>query len=72
MSWFQKLFDARRKIGEWRREYNEQRPDSSLGYRTPCEFVEWAGKASYGKNADYVRLGNAGGIPHFHTARATR
>ena len=35
VSWFQNLFDARRKIGNWRRDYNEQRPHSSLGYRTP-------------------------------------
>ena len=39
MSWFANLFDARRKISEWRREYNEQRPHSSLGYRTPAEFA---------------------------------
>ena len=41
VSWFQNLFDARRKIGERRRECNEQRPHSSLGYRTPREFAEW-------------------------------
>lgn len=39
VSWFQNLFDARRKIEQWRVEYNEQRPDSSLGYRTPAEFA---------------------------------
>jgi putative transposase len=38
-SWFANLFEARRKIGEWRREYNEERPHSSLGYRTPAEFA---------------------------------
>ena len=27
-SWFQNLFDARRKIAAWRSEYNEQRPHS--------------------------------------------
>ena len=31
MSWFQNLFDARRKIGGWRGDYNEQRRHSSLG-----------------------------------------
>jgi hypothetical protein len=25
MSWFQNLFDARRKIAAWRIEYNEER-----------------------------------------------
>ena len=39
VSWFQNLFDARRKIAAWRIEYNEQRPHSSLGYLTPKEFA---------------------------------
>jgi putative transposase len=41
-SWFWNLFDARRKISAWRTEYNSRRPHSSLGYRTPEEFVaQW-------------------------------
>ncbi len=39
VSWFQNLFDARRKIAGWRIEYNEERPHSSLGYKTPKEFA---------------------------------
>jgi putative transposase len=39
VSWFQNLFDARRKIAAWRKEYNEERPHSSLGYKTPKEFA---------------------------------
>jgi putative transposase len=39
VSWFQNLFDARRKIAAWRIEYNEYRPHSSLGSRTPKEFA---------------------------------
>jgi hypothetical protein len=39
VSWFQNLFDARRKIAAWRTEYNEERPHSSLGYKTPKEFA---------------------------------
>lgn len=39
VSWFGNLFEARGKIGAWRREYNEERPHSSLGYRTPAEFA---------------------------------
>jgi putative transposase len=39
VSWFQNLFDARRKIAAWRKEYNEERPHSSLGYQTPKEFA---------------------------------
>jgi putative transposase len=42
VSWFQNLFDARRKIAAWRTEYNEERPHSSLGYRTPKEFAAQA------------------------------
>ena len=43
LSWFQNLFDARRRIAAWRREYNEERPHSSLGYRTLEEFAREAG-----------------------------
>lgn len=32
------LLEARVLIEAWRREYNEQRPHSSLGYQTPREF----------------------------------
>ena len=42
LSWFQNLFDARRKIAAWRIEYNEKRPHSSLGYKTPKEFAAQA------------------------------
>jgi putative transposase len=38
VSWFWNLFDARRKIGCWRDDYNHQRPHSSLNYFTPEEF----------------------------------
>lgn len=36
--WFLSLDDARDKIECWRQDYNEFRPHSSLGDRTPCEF----------------------------------
>ena len=55
VSWFGNLFEARRKIAAWRTEYNEERPHSSLGYRTPEEFAreigveEGCGKATPGK-----------------------
>ncbi len=42
VSWFQNLFDARRKIAAWQKEYNEDRPHSSLGYKTPKEFAAQA------------------------------
>ena len=48
VSWFGNLFEARGKIGEWRKEYNQERPHSSLGYRTPAEFARHSGLASPG------------------------
>jgi putative transposase len=45
VSWFENLFEARRKIAAWRKDYNEERPHSSLGYRTPQEFAAWMGAA---------------------------
>ena len=38
-NWFATLADARAKIEAWREEYNEERPHSSLDYRTPREFA---------------------------------
>ena len=67
VNWFDNLFDARRKIAAWRREYNEERPHSSLGYRTPMEFAAM----SRGKDAGCARLENANGsVSHFSTAPA--
>ena len=39
-TWFVSLRDAQRAIEAWRREYNEQRPHSSLQNRTPAEYAE--------------------------------
>jgi transposase InsO family protein len=33
--WFASLFEARAKIGAWKKEYNEERSHSSLGYLAP-------------------------------------
>jgi putative transposase len=43
VSWFGNLFEARWKIAAWRKEYNQERPHSSLGYRTPEEFAREVG-----------------------------
>lgn len=40
--WFASLAEARALIAAWRRDYNEARPHSSLGYLTPAEFAERA------------------------------
>jgi putative transposase len=37
VNWFLSMEDAKTKIESWRREYNEFRPHSSLGDRTPSE-----------------------------------
>jgi putative transposase len=40
--WFTSLEDARRTVEDWRPEYNEVRPHSSLGNKTPIEYAaEW-------------------------------
>ena len=65
--WFQNLYEARRILASWRRDYNERRPHSSLNYLTPAEF---AAKNSGGKDADFVHLENAVGVSHFTTAAA--
>jgi len=44
--WFLTLDDARRAIEEWRVDYNEVRPHSSLDERTPAEFA-----AAHGQEA---------------------
>jgi putative transposase len=39
-NWFRNLADARNKIAQGKQDDNEERPHSSLGYRTPNEFAE--------------------------------
>lgn len=45
-NWFTTLADARQKIEQWRKDYNQARPHSALGYRTPNEFRIEAALAS--------------------------
>jgi len=40
LEWFRSRREARVVIETWRRHYNQVRPHSSLGYRTPVEFVD--------------------------------
>ena len=37
--WFLCLDDARRKMEEWRRDYNEVRPHSAIGYKPPISLI---------------------------------
>ncbi len=39
MHWFLDIPDARFQIEQFRRDCNERRPHSSLGNRTPDEFI---------------------------------
>ena len=40
MEWFKNRIDAKILIEDFRREYNEVRPHSSLGQLTPAEFKQ--------------------------------
>jgi len=48
VNWFENLWDARRKIAAWQKEYNEERPHSALGYQTPAAFARQLPVASSG------------------------
>ena len=37
---FRDVREARALAEEWEREYNHDRPHSSLGYKTPAEFAQ--------------------------------
>ncbi|HBI6868961.1 TPA: IS3 family transposase [Enterobacter cancerogenus] len=40
--WFSDILHARETINDWRQDYNECRPHSSLDYQTPAEFAtDW-------------------------------
>jgi putative transposase len=71
VSWFWKLFDARRKISDWKIEYHSRRPHSSLGYLTPDDFARRWQQQGGGKNAGCARSENACGVAHFTTAPTT-
>jgi len=45
ISWFRTLNNARERLAAWKREYNCERPHSSLDYRTPEEFRQQLGYA---------------------------
>jgi putative transposase len=66
VSWFGNLFEARRKIVAWRAEYNQERPHSSLGYRTPAEFASEAATGC-GKDGGCATLENAARFPLSHS-----
>jgi putative transposase len=68
VSWFGSLYEARWKIAAWRKEYNEERPHSSLGYRTPEGFArEIGGENGCGKDGGFAPLENASRFPLSHS-----
>jgi hypothetical protein len=60
------LFEARRKIVAWQKQYNQERPHSSLGYRTPEEFAREAARGC-GKGGGCAPLENAARFPLSHS-----
>jgi len=66
-NWFLDLADAREKIETWRRDYNQVRPHSALGYLTPEEFAKSWAATDCGKDAVGARLENASRFPLFHS-----
>jgi putative transposase len=68
-SWFGNLFEARRKIAAWKEEYNEERPHSALGYRTPAAFAARLQAAeSCGKDAALGNPAEGAGFPLSHNS----
>jgi putative transposase len=60
---FSNLLEARVLTENWRREYNEIRPHSSLGYKTPMELAAGLNnfKASYSQSVGLTRPLSGGG-----------
>ena len=44
--WFLTLADAREKLDTWRRDYNEVRPHSAIGYKVPIALQNPGGETS--------------------------
>lgn len=44
--WFMSLVDAREKLEEWRRDYNEVRPHSAIGNTSPIALMKSIGVTS--------------------------
>jgi putative transposase len=60
MTLFRSVFEAQALADMWLREYNEFRPHSSLGYRTPREFAASSGSCATGFAGPSLRFQNQG------------
>ena len=65
-NWFSDLAEARETIEAWRQDYNQCRPHSALGYRTPEEFAA-ATAGDCGKDGGRAALENASRFPLSHS-----
>jgi putative transposase len=65
-NWFCSLAEARGTIEAWRQDYNQCRPHSALGYRTPEEFAKTA-RGDCGKDGGGTALENAPRFPLSHS-----
>jgi len=63
---FRSLFDARGRGWAWRRDYNELRPHSSLGYLTPAAYAAQNQNNGGGKEGGFAALENPAGFPLSH------
>lgn len=53
--WFSDILHARKTINDWRQDYNECRPYSSLDYQAPAEFgVDWLNEKYEGKRTNII------------------
>jgi putative transposase len=66
-NWFGDLAEARETIEAWRQDYNQCRPHSALGYRTPEEFAQAAAAGDCGKDGGRAALENASRFPLSHS-----
>lgn len=62
MNLFRSVFEAQALADMWLREYNEFRPHSSLGYRTPREFAASSGSFATGSVGPSLRFQNQGKV----------
>jgi putative transposase len=61
MEVFCSLAEAKIVVETWRQSYNNERPDSSLGYQTPAEFAAvWRLESEVQPARSPVQIGAAG------------
>jgi putative transposase len=54
MEWFRNRIDAKIAIEQFRRQYNEIRPHSSLGQLTPVEFKQQLSSTNYPQTGHFL------------------